>query len=88
MRRNAIVSLALHAAALRSGLAKYRSVAFMLTQVADVAVLLNRPSDHSATDRIEAELVAIVLLLLLGEGSIVEVLKRVLGGLCGRGRGD
>jgi len=30
--------------------------------------------------RIEAVLAAIVLLLLLGEGSVVEVLRRMLGG--------
>ena len=60
----------LHAAELRSDLVKYRSVAFMPAQDADVAVLLNQPSNPSATDRC----------CCYSTSSIVDVLKRVLGG--------
>jgi two-component system C4-dicarboxylate transport sensor histidine kinase DctB len=55
-RRNAVASLSLHASALRSDLEKYRSVAFMLAQDTDVAVLLDQPSDPSATDRVNRKL--------------------------------
>ena len=35
---------------------------------------------NSRLGRIEAVLAVIVLLLLIGEGSVIDVLKRVLGG--------
>jgi hypothetical protein len=39
-----------------------------------------RRQANARLGRIEAVLAAIVLLLLLGEGSVVEVLKRLFGG--------
>lgn len=59
LRRDAVASLALRAAALRSELEKFRALALVLTEDADVAALLRNPSDRARVDRVNRKLATV-----------------------------
>lgn len=59
LRRDADASLALRAAALRSELEKFRALALVLAEDADVAALLRNPSDRARVDLVNRKLATV-----------------------------
>lgn len=59
LRRDAAASLALRAAALRSELEKFRALALVLAEDADVAALLGNPSDRARVDLVNRKLATV-----------------------------